>query len=285
MNQQRSKARDLPTIASFWYGSDLSWLESVCIKSYLDCGHRFVLYTAEPLTGIPQGCEVRAASDILWPPPFQMGKDDRLRVAVFSDIFRLHLVQKTNCIWVDLDAICVRAFDFPSPFVFSRDAQNTIPNGVLGLPQTSVTLQRLVDFVSTPNPTQPWRGAPLQRKNKQRIEAGETWGIEALPWGCSGPKAFGHFLKETGEDRHALPSPTFYPLTPQELWKLHDPRTDVAEIERDGVYSVHVYGHQKRNIAQTMGGLPVPNSYLDHLCRRHRISPGDNPVERLGWMQ
>lgn len=47
----------LPVIASFWYGSDLSWLEAVCIKSYLDRGHQFVLYTAGTLTGIPEGTD------------------------------------------------------------------------------------------------------------------------------------------------------------------------------------------------------------------------------------
>ncbi|WP_299352081.1 hypothetical protein [uncultured Shimia sp.] len=77
----------LPTIASFWYGSDLTWVERLCIQSFLDRGHRFVLYLAHEVSGIPDDLEQRAASEVLWPAPFDIADNDRLRVAVFSDLF------------------------------------------------------------------------------------------------------------------------------------------------------------------------------------------------------
>ncbi len=274
----------LPQIASFWFGSDLSWLEALCIQSYLDHGHSFTLYAAHDIAHVPNGVDLRHASEILWPAPFELRPEDRLGVAVFSDIFRLRLLERTDFIWVDLDALCLKPFDFASPFVFARSQSGKFPNGVLRLPQESQTLAQMLAFVTSANPTQPWRGAKLRRRNEQRIAEGETWGIEALPWGCSGPKALGHFLRETGEDIHAMPANTFYPLANEELWKLHDPQLLPSNIEQDGVYSVHVFGHQKKFMAQQTAGLPVRGSFLSTLCARHGIDPQDNPIAPMAWM-
>ncbi|WP_435705155.1 hypothetical protein [Yoonia sp.] len=272
-------------IASFWYGSDLSWLEALCITSYLDHGHRFVLYTAHDVAGIPEGVEQRDAADVLWPPSFDLSDNDRLRVAVFSDIFRFTLIQKTGFTWVDLDAYCVRPFDFDTPHVFGHGPRGDILSGVLALPPQSAALRDLRAFVASPNPTPPWRGRQLRRKNRHRISAGETWGIESLAWGCSGPKALTHFLRQSGEDQFAQPVEAFYGLAPEELWKLHDPSIAREEIEHDGVFSVHIYGHQKKLIATTMGGLPAPGSYLDRLCQRHAVDPLANRIPTLAWMR
>jgi hypothetical protein len=274
-----------PVIASFWFGSDLSWLESLCIKSFLDRGHAFVLYTAEPITGVPDGTDLRDAADILWPPPFDISDNDRLRVAVFSDIFRIKMMQKTGYIWVDLDAYCVQPFDFASPYLFVRTERDTYPTGVLGFPQDSETLRAMMAFLTSPNPVQPWRGPRLKRRARQRIARGESWGIEALPWECSGPRALAHFLRQSGEADHAMAYDTFYPLRPEELWKLHAPFVLTEDIERPGVHSVHIYGHQKKIMALGMAGLPRPDSYLARLCDRHQIDPAKQPIPVLGWMQ
>ncbi len=276
--------RSLPHIASFWFGSDLSWLEALCIQSYLDHGHSFTLYAAHDIANIPPGVDLRHASEILWPAPFKLRPEDRLGVAVFSDIFRLKLLERTEFIWVDLDALCLQSFDFASSFVFAPSQSGKFPNGVLRLPHESQTLSQMLAFVTSANPTQPWRGAKLRRRNEQRIAAGEAWGIEALPWGCSGPKALGHFLRETGEDIHAMPADTFYPLANEALWKLHDPRIPLNAMERDGVHSVHVFGHQKKFMAQQTAGLPVRGSFLSTLCARHGIDPQDNPIAPMAWM-
>ncbi|CUJ84590.1 hypothetical protein RUE5091_00237 [Ruegeria denitrificans] len=274
----------LPTITSFWFGSDLSWLEALCIQSYLDRGHHFVLYAGHEIAGVPAGAELRHAEDILWPAPFDMLAGDRLSVAVFSDIFRLRLMQATGFIWVDLDAYCVRPFNFPSQYIFGQSQTGNILTGVLRLPANSETLSLMLEFVTTANPTQPWRGGPLRRRNRRRIRDGETWGIETLPWGSSGPKAFAHFLRKTKEDSHAMQAEVFYPLSKHDLWKLHDPFIPNQQIEGDMVHSVHVYGHQKRMMAQNTGGLPVRGSYLQRLCDRHGIDPNARPILPKGWL-
>lgn len=276
--------RSLPIIASFWFGSDLSWLEQLCIQSFLDQGHTFVLYLPHEVQGIPAGVQTRPASEIFGPSPYPLHPDDRQGVAVFSDIFRLHLMQKSEAIWVDLDAYCVKAFEFSSDWVFAHSKANDFPTGVLRLPKTAQTLVLMLDFVMSANPTQPWRGQQVRRRNREMIAKGESWGIETLPWGSSGPKAFGHFLRQTGEDSHAMEAESLYPLAPKELWKLHDPRIAPNEIETETVHSVHIYGHQKKLMANRMAGLPVSGSYLDRLCKRHGVDAKAAPILRLGWM-
>ncbi|MEM6657199.1 MAG: hypothetical protein AAF625_03865 [Pseudomonadota bacterium] len=274
----------IPTIAGFWFGSDLSWLERLCIQSFLDNGHPFVLYVADRINGVPHGVETRPAADIFWPPPFDLRAADRQRVAVFSDLFRLRVFQKTGFIWADLDAYCVRPFQFDSDFVFGASAQGTYLTGVLRLPDTSPTLAHMLDFVTSANPTQPWRGSRLRRDNQRRIASGDHWGIEDLPWGCSGPKALDFFLRQTGEDTHALPACTLYPLDSKNIWKLHDPYVQTSDIERETVRSVHIFGHQKKRIATEMSGVPIPGSYLERLCQRHGVDPAANPIRPLTWM-
>ena len=202
----------------------------------------------------------------------------------FSDIFRLRLLKKTDYIWVDLDAYCVKPFNFDTPYMFGQSHTGNFPTGVLRLPARSETLNLMLNFVTSANPTQPWRGGPLHRRNRQRIQNGESWGIEALPWASSGPKAFAHFLHQTGEIRNAMPGDVFYPLSKHDLWKLHAPRISTAEIERDIVHSVHIFGHQKRVLLTKFAGLPVNGSYLHNICNRHGIDPEANPIQPVGWL-
>ncbi|MBB5516703.1 hypothetical protein FHS89_002743 [Rubricella aquisinus] len=274
----------LPTIAGLWVGSDLTWLEQLCLQSFLDHGHPVILYTLGPVGGIPGGVIQRPAEDVYGPPPFDISDNDRQRVAVYSDLFRLHLMRDTAHIWADLDALCTRAIDFDTTYLFAEPNGPTTPIGILRLPSASPALAGMLDYVLSPNPTQPWRGAKRHRANAERIARGERWGIESLPWGCAGPRAMTHFLTQTGEVAHALPSHVFYPLGVDQLWMLHDPNVIDPEVERTGSHSVHIYGHQKKLLANRAGGLPVPGSYLDRKCAAHGIVPTDAPIVPLVWM-
>lgn len=274
----------LPMIAGLWVGSDLSWLEQVVIQSYLDRGHPFTLYTVGDIGGVPSGVDVRNADEIYGPPPFDISDNDRLRVAVYSDIFRLHLMSKTDFIWSDLDAYCVRSFEGLGDHVFGLNQKGIVPTGIMKVPADSETLALMLDFVTLPNPVQPWRGSRLHRESAERVKAGKIWGIEDLPWGCSGPKGFTHFLKETGEIELAQESDVFYPQRPDELRQLLLAGVPVTEIEKPSTKSVHIYGHQKKLLAIENRGLPPAGSYLDRICDRHGIHADQAPIPRLVWM-
>ena len=48
----------LPELHSLWIGPRLTWLEQLCLVSWLAHGHRAVLWTYEPVENLPPGVEV-----------------------------------------------------------------------------------------------------------------------------------------------------------------------------------------------------------------------------------
>ncbi len=269
----------LPLIAGFWHGSDFSFLEQVVARSYLDAGHRFRLFTLGPLGGVPDGVEMADAGDVL-APPFDLKGDDRHRVAVYSDLLRLHLLAREDCIWVDLDAYCVRSFDFPAGPVFGQNRHGRALTGVMRLPEGSEALRRMTAFVMSECPVQPWRSPEFQTRRAAAAEAGKRWSIVDLPWGCSGPKAFSHFLRQTGEMAAAQAPDVFYPVLNAEVERLLMPGIGSGEIEKADTRSVHIFGFTKRIICNRHGGVAPEGSYLSTICARHGVVSEAAPVMR-----
>ena len=50
-------------IGMLWISGRLSYLEQLCVKSFVDAGHHVKLYTYEPVEGIPEGVETADASE------------------------------------------------------------------------------------------------------------------------------------------------------------------------------------------------------------------------------
>ena len=61
MNESR---RGPQHFQSFWYGGPLSPYECLCLKSFIDCGHAFDLYTYDPDLAVPAGVRVCDASEL-----------------------------------------------------------------------------------------------------------------------------------------------------------------------------------------------------------------------------
>ena len=95
-------------VASFWAGEDLSFVEQMVIRSYLEQGCDFTLYLGHPVGGIPQGTPVRDAAEIMPRPDFAGDAPGRKQLAVWSDLFRIRLLRQRPVIWADLDAYCLR---------------------------------------------------------------------------------------------------------------------------------------------------------------------------------
>jgi len=143
---------ELPTVAALWIGGSLTWLEQLCLKSYVDAGQPMVLYTYEGVTGVPEGVEVRDANKIL--EGAKMYRHGRTgSVALFSDLFRFHLMQKApGEIWIDTDIYCWRPLDVGQPHVFGYETKRQLNGAVLGLPADSDALGQLLKFTKDEHP-------------------------------------------------------------------------------------------------------------------------------------
>ncbi len=264
-------------VASFWAGEDLSFVEQMVIRSYLEQGCDFTLYLGHPVGGIPKGTPVRDAAEIMPRPDFAGDTPTRKQLAVWSDLFRIRLLSQRRVIWADLDAYCLRPYDFPDGHVFGRNEVEGILSGVLALPQDSPALHWMADFIARDRLELPWADPAWIAR---RAQAGRL-GPADLAWGVTGPRLLGHALRHSGEDRHAQPRAVFYPVVQQELARLWTPHLAAAVAPDAETRSVHIFGFTKRVLATHWQGLPPPGSWLANMAARHGIDPREAPAKGL----
>ncbi|MBB5514838.1 hypothetical protein FHS89_000844 [Rubricella aquisinus] len=270
----------LPTIGSLWIGPRLSFLEVVVIRSYLDAGHPIVLFTLGPLENVPEGVELRDAREVFAPPYTDAQfAENHIFTAIYSDTFRLHMIQDLGYIWADLDAYCVKPYDFESGYLLAyQNPRGSVANGILGLPPTSEALHLSLAMLLDPAPVLPFSRPGKQRRAARMKRLGRPFGFENYNWGASGPRVLTHFLNETGEIIHAQPPSVFIPFETHHHMIVFDPDVPLDRIERPETYSVHLFGLTRVAARDQFNGVLPDGCYLDTICKRHGVDPAAFPV-------
>lgn len=262
-------------VASFWVGDDLSFIEQMVIKSYLEKGCDFTLYIAHPVGGIPAGTKVRDVADIL-PLPEGIGDHpDRKALAVWSDLFRVALLLKQRVIWVDMDAYCLAPYATRNGYLFGLNDTGEVLSGVMALPADSPALQWMADFLFQDELAPPWRDEEWLRRRRAK---GLLTALD-LPWGDTGPRLLTHALALTDSKKHASPQEVFYPLFRNGLMQLWRQNTRDEDVVRSDITrSVHIFGYTKRYLTTYHAGLPPKNSWLARRAEAHGIDPVSAPA-------
>jgi hypothetical protein len=141
-------------IQGLWIGDRLSTMERLSIASFLHAGHPYHLFTYGPLAGVPEGCIVEDAREIL-PESKIFQYRDRPTYAVFADFFRYKLLLERGGWWVDTDAVCLKPFEFKEPYVIStydKKGYDAANNGFLKAPAGSEVMARAVEICLTKRP-------------------------------------------------------------------------------------------------------------------------------------
>lgn len=266
-------------IGLLWMRGSLSFLEQLCIKSFVDAGHRTILYSYEPLSGVPDGVETRDAADIL-PEAGFLVHERTGSPALHSDLFRYKMLEReSNMIWADTDAYCLKPFETQTGHYFGWESDVKINGGVLGLPSDSPALHALLEFTKDEFAIPPWFGAKYERELKQARDAGNPVHVSDQLWGTWGPNAVDYFLKQTGEHEYAFPREVLYPFTFKHRRKIVKSAVKWDQFLTDKTASVHLYGRRMRPyIAQIFEGVPDPDGLLGRLLIRHKINPIDAPL-------
>lgn len=267
----------LPTIGTLWIGPELSWLEQLCLQSFLDHGHEVVLYTYDTVGGVPKGVKIADANDVL--PSEKIIRHARTgSPAYHADVFRLHMLKQTDYVWADTDAFCCQPWDIKKGKHFHgwiSDKTPQVNNGVLRLPKSSKTLAAMIKFTSDEYPIPPWLSDAKKAELQALKDKGEGMHVSLMPWGVWGPDALTWFLKDTGEIKHSQDKHVIYPvpfaiagvtLNPDRLNKARD-------LIKHDTLSIHFWGRRFRNIAAKYDGVPVEGCYVAELCKRHNIDP------------
>ena len=179
----------LPIVASLWIGGSLSYIEQVCLKSFVDHGHRTILYTYGEVGGVPEGVEVIDAN-LIFPNDNFIRHAKSGSPAVHADAFRYRMIELQNVIWVDADILCMRPWDFEDQWVFGWEKPDRLVcNAVLGLPRFSKTLAKLNDLCKTEYPIPPWAKPEEKERLEKARDAGNPVHVSELEWGVWGPAA------------------------------------------------------------------------------------------------
>lgn len=261
----------LPQIASLWIGSQLSWLEQLCLKSFADAGHHITLYSYMPITNLPNGVHAGDAAEVYRRDPIlrhvRTGSP-----AIHADLWRLHLLKKTDKIWVDADVYCYRPFDFETGFIFGWEKPGLICNAVLGLPKTSKALDRLLGFFEDEYAIAPWLKPWQQRELESAKAAGRSKHMTEQDWGFTGPASVTWFLEETGESDHALTETTFYPIAFRDRNKMIQSKYNIEERLTPQTKGIHFWARRmKPRLEERENNRPGMGSFMAGLIDKHGI--------------
>ncbi|MFQ6550084.1 hypothetical protein AADZ90_019225 [Aestuariibius sp. 2305UL40-4] len=269
------------TVASLWIGACLSPIEQLSLASFVARGNPVILYSYNPVEGVPDGVECRDAAEIL-PATRILQYRKGVSQALHSNAFRVELLSKTDAVWVDTDIVAHRTFAFDSPYIFAEEKDGVFGNAVFRLPATSPALRKIARPYRTGYGFPPdWPRA--KRLRWMRIHLRLRYPIENWRYGRA-PLHFSRKLWETGEARHALPSETFYPVLFADCARLIEPGGfDPGTLPRES-HAVHLFTSRlKLLLAERYGGRVPEGSYLDRQLRAHGVewsvpSPQDGGV-------
>lgn len=262
-------------IASFWTGAPLSFVERLCLKSFVDIGHEITLYSYEEIEGVPEGVKTADATAILPRPDVYTVHPRTGSPAPFSDRFRYHLLRKRpGVIWADTDAYCLRPFTPKNGYYFAYedDHNQSVASGVLALPADSPTLAELIAYTNDEYTLLPWLPAKMLDEACRRARDGDPMHVTEMPWAVWGPTALTHILKTTGEIEHALPRNTLYPVCYADR-RLFFRKTRLGwDHVTEETQSIHLYGRRIRSrLAADYDGVPPRGTLLAALGERHGI--------------
>lgn len=267
-------------IGALWIGGSLSFLEQLCLVSFIDAGHHVKLFTYGPVDNVPGGIEIADANAVL--PTDSFIRHSRTNSpAPQADRFRYHMLARhDDIIWADTDAYCVAPFTTANGHFYGWESAHHVNNGVLGLPGDSDTLGALIAFTADEYAIPEWLPAAEQDRLRAAREAGNPVGVGDQQWGAWGPRALTHFLHKTGEIRHALPREALYPIGFKDRGLMVKPGANADRFITPETLSIHFYGRRMRERIVSEGGEPHPESLIGRLLHKHGIVPADAPLPK-----
>lgn len=233
---------------SFWWGEPLSPYEWLSLKSFVDCGHGFDLYSFDPHMAVPAGVRVRDAAELTSRAEFfvyesGVGKGSP---AAFANLFRYKLLAERGGWWVDTDVVCLSDTipDYPR-FVAQQD-EELVNNAVMRFePRHPVMLRCL----------------------ERAAEKGRS-----VRWGDTGPLLLTQVMQELGETQGILAPSICYPIHHANALEVLRPSTLGSVTARvNGSQFLHLWNQVLIDVGVRKTYLPPRGSLLRRLVERHQI--------------
>lgn len=271
-------------VGTLWIGGALSWLEQLCLTSFVDAGQRITLFSYEDIPNVPAGVIRRDGREIIDTDDFiKYEKKDSF--ALFADLFRLHMIARNpGMIWVDTDVYCHRPMDYDDDHVmgFELPGSQRVNNAVLGLPPDSPLLADMLAYTADRFAIPPFVKPKLQQDYREAAAAGRPVHVSQQPWGVWGPMMLTHFVHARGMADRVQPLDAFYPVPFPDRLKFLRRAGVVRDLLTRHTTALHLWASNKRELGIRHNGLPPPGSYLADLVERHGIRPEAAPIRGRG---
>lgn len=246
-------------IQSLWIGDRLSRMEQLSIKSFLDNGHTYHLYTYGPVENVPEGAIVKDANDILDSSEIYRYKNGS--VSAFSNLFRFTMMYKVGGYWADTDLICVKPFKIEADFVIATEPQKMFSQ-----------VHYTSSFLKFKKGSQEaLEGMNIQREFKKLILSGQ------LAW-SAGPLCVGQLVEKFNMQKYALPwygiCSCSYDLVlslVNPTQKPHPSLINKMEDIPDGMYCIHLWHEMWRRHNIDKDSVFHPRSLYELFKKKHKI--------------
>ena len=239
-------ARAQQTLRTFWHGEAIGTYQLLCLRSFLDRGHRIELFSFDPGLDLPNWITLRDAAEILPRERVLRYLPEQRRLAVHADLFRLALLHRLGGWWIDPDVVLLRA-ELPATDLWFSPAfeSGAISTAALKFPAGHPVLTEAL--VQAPS-------------FEEQIE----------DWGKAGALLLTNSLAAMGVTvaRHADHGAC--PLPSSDVTRLFDPsQADALAKELDGerFLDLHQEVWLRAGVPDFLG--PPRGSFLDRLFQRH----------------
>jgi hypothetical protein len=271
-------------VGTLWIGGSLSWMEQLCLKSFVDQGQKITLFAYEDIPNVPEGVIRRDGREIIDTDDFiKYEKKDSF--ALFADYFRIHMIQQNpGMIWVDTDVYCHQPMTYEGDYVmgFELPGARRVNNAVLGLPVGSEMLRDMLAFMQDRHVIPPFVKDSQRAEYRAAAKAGMPVHVSQQPWGVWGPLMVTHFVHKHRMLDKVQPLEVFYPIPfPERLKFLRRPAV-VTSYLTSQTTALHLWASNKRELGLRHAGLPPSGSYLAHLLVKHDIAPDAAPIKARG---
>ena len=174
---------------------------------------------------------------------------DHKSYSAFSNYFRYRLLANKGGYWVDTDVVCLKKFDFESPFIFCSEE-------VLPLNQGNTHVGSCIIKMPAGSPIALDAFETCMEKNK-----------ELLVWGEIGPRLVKNMVEKYNMDFFVKPPETFCPI-PGCMWNLVlNPEQQINFSEK--TYAIHLWNEMWRRSGADKNTTYPAGSYYEKLKARY----------------
>ncbi len=271
-------------VGTLWIGGPLSWMEQLCLKSFVDQGQKITLFSYEDIPNVPDGVLRRDGREIIDTDDF-IKYELKNSFALFADWFRLHMIQQCpGLIWIDTDVYCHRVLEYDSDYVFGYElpGEYRVNNAVLGMPSDSEILRQMIAFTDDRFSIAPFLSLKRQEKLREMAEKGTPVHISEQPWGVWGPMMVTHYVHKLKLEEHVQPLDAFYPITFRDRTKFMRRVKRAEKMITEETTGLHLWASNKMQLGNLHDGLPPEGSYLEMITKKHKIEPHLAPITSRG---